>query len=98
MSDRSYWDRYVHKYDASLRWLRARPIPHLTELASEAVRGKRRVLEVAAGTGVVTAAIAPLGSATQKWALCRAAHTWQRTQDYRAISEGAQQPATMAIP
>jgi ubiquinone/menaquinone biosynthesis C-methylase UbiE len=30
----------------------------MLELASDAVRGKRRVLEVAAGTGIVTSAIA----------------------------------------
>lgn len=58
MSDRNYWDRYSRKYDASLRWMLGRPLPRLVELASEAVRGKRRVLEVAAGTGIVTAAIA----------------------------------------
>ena len=58
MSDRNYWDRYARKYDASLRWVLGRPLPRLVELASKAVRGKRRVLEVAAGTGIVTAAIA----------------------------------------
>lgn len=58
MSDRNYWDRYARKYDASLRWVLGRPLPRLTELASDAVRGKRRVLEVAAGTGIITAAIA----------------------------------------
>ncbi|HNP37391.1 MAG TPA: class I SAM-dependent methyltransferase [Woeseiaceae bacterium] len=62
MSHRNYWDRYARKYDASLRWLLGKPIPGLLELASEAVRGKRRVLEVAAGTGVVTAAIARSGN------------------------------------
>jgi ubiquinone/menaquinone biosynthesis C-methylase UbiE len=58
MSDRNYWDRYARKYDASLRWVLGRPLPRLVELAGDAVRGKRRVLEVAAGTGIVTAAIA----------------------------------------
>ena len=57
MSDRIYWDRYARRYDASLRWLLGRPLPRLVELASKAVQGKRRVLEVAAGTGIVTAAI-----------------------------------------
>lgn len=58
MSDRKYWDLHARKYDASLRWVLGRPLPRLLELASESVRGKRRVLEVAAGTGIVTAAIA----------------------------------------
>lgn len=58
MSDRSYWERHARKYDASLRLFLGRPVPRMLELAGEAVRGRRRVLEVAAGTGVVTAAIA----------------------------------------
>ena len=58
MSDRDYWERHARNYDASLRWVLGRPLPRMSELASEAVRGKRRVLEVAAGTGFVTSAIA----------------------------------------
>ena len=58
MSDRDYWERHARNYDASLRWVLGRPLPRMLELASEAVRGKRRVLEVAAGTGIVTSAIA----------------------------------------
>lgn len=58
MSERKYWDRHARKYDASLRWVLGKPLPRLLELASESVRGNRRVLEVAAGTGIVTAAIA----------------------------------------
>mgnify|MGYP001817327224 CR=1 FL=1 len=58
MSDRDYWERHARNYDASLRWVLGRPLPRLLELASEAVRGKARVLEVAAGTGIVTSAIA----------------------------------------
>ena len=58
MSDREYWDRHARNYDASLRWVLGRPLPRMLELASEAVRGKLRVLEVAAGTGFVTSAIA----------------------------------------
>jgi len=57
MSDRSYWERHAKHYDASLRILR-RPLPHMLELTREAVRGRARVLEVAAGTGLVTVAIA----------------------------------------
>ncbi len=58
MSDREYWERHARNYDASLRWVLGRPLPRMLELASEAVRGRRRVLEVAAGTGIVTSAIA----------------------------------------
>lgn len=58
MSDRDYWERHARRYDASLRWVLGRPLPRMLELASEAVRGKRKVLEVAAGTGIVTSAIA----------------------------------------
>lgn len=58
MSDRDYWERHARNYDASLRWVLGRPLPRMLELASEAVRGKARVLEVAAGTGIVTTSIA----------------------------------------
>lgn len=58
MSDRDYWERHARRYDASLKWVLGRPLPRMLELASDAVRGKRRVLEVAAGTGIVTSAIA----------------------------------------
>lgn len=58
MNDRNYWERHARNYDASLRWVLGRPLPRMLELASEAVRGKRSVLEVAAGTGIVTSAIA----------------------------------------
>ena len=58
MSDRDYWERHARNYDASLRWVLGRPLPRMLELASEAVHGKGRVLEVAAGTGLVTSAIA----------------------------------------
>jgi len=57
MSDRTYWERHASHYDASLRVL-GRPIPRMLELTREAVRGRGRVLEVAAGTGLVTGAIA----------------------------------------
>ena len=58
MSDKEYWDRHARIYDASLRWVLGRPLPRMLELASAAVRGKLWVLDVAAGTGFVTSAIA----------------------------------------
>lgn len=58
MSDRDYWERHAPNYDASVRWVLGRPMPRMLKLSGEAVRGRARVLEVAAGTGIVTAAIA----------------------------------------
>lgn len=58
MSDRDYWERHARNYDASLRWMLGRPLPRMLEMVSEAVSSKGRVLEVAAGTGLVTTAIA----------------------------------------
>ena len=55
--DRQYWERHAERYDLSLRVL-GRPMPRMLELAAEAVRGCARVLEVAAGTGLVTMALA----------------------------------------
>ncbi|MBI4508124.1 MAG: class I SAM-dependent methyltransferase [Deltaproteobacteria bacterium] len=56
MSDQAYWERHAQRYDSSLRLL-GRPLPRMLELTSRAVAGCRRVLEVAAGTGLVTTAI-----------------------------------------
>ncbi len=58
MSDKDYWERHARNYDVSMRWLLGRPLPRMLELVSEAVRGKGKVLEVGAGTGIVTSAIA----------------------------------------
>lgn len=57
MSDRRYWERHASHYDASLRVL-GRPFPRMLELTRDAVRGRARVLEVAAGTGLVTGVVA----------------------------------------
>ena len=58
MSDKDYWERHARNYDSSLRWVLGRPLPRMLKLSSEAVRGMGKVLEVAAGTGIVTSAIA----------------------------------------
>ncbi len=58
---RSYWERHAKRYDRSTRFL-SRPVPRMLELAVEAARGRGRVLEVAAGTGLITTAIAPVVS------------------------------------
>lgn len=55
--DKRYWERHAQKYDLSMRLI-GKPMPRMVELAAEAVRGAGKVLEVAAGTGLVTEAIA----------------------------------------
>jgi ubiquinone/menaquinone biosynthesis C-methylase UbiE len=55
--DRAYWNHHAKRYDRSMKVLGG-PLPRVIELAADAVRGAPRVLEVAAGTGLVTAAIA----------------------------------------
>lgn len=58
MSEKDYWERHASKYDASVRWTLGKPLSRMSDLCAEAVRGHQRVLEVAAGTGIVTSAIA----------------------------------------
>jgi len=50
---RRYWDRHAKNYDRSMTLL-GRPFPRMVELAGKAMGGAQRVLEVAAGTGMVT--------------------------------------------
>lgn len=54
---RQYWEKHARGYDLSLRLL-ARPLPRMLALTKDAVQGCSRVLEVAAGTGLVTRAVA----------------------------------------
>ena len=56
-SDRDYWDRHARKYGSSMRVLGG-PIPRMCALIAEELTGAGLVLEVGAGTGLVTAAIA----------------------------------------
>lgn len=56
---RGYWERHAKRYDRSTRFL-SRPVPRMLELVVEAASGKARVLEVAAGTGLITTAVAPV--------------------------------------
>ena len=56
-SGKAYWERHARRYDASLGIL-GRPIPRMCELAGDAVAGAERVLEIAAGSGVLTGALA----------------------------------------
>lgn len=55
--DRAYWDRHAKNYDRSMILLGG-PVPRMTELAADAVRDAGEVLEVAAGTGLMTRALA----------------------------------------
>jgi phosphatidylethanolamine/phosphatidyl-N-methylethanolamine N-methyltransferase len=55
--DEAYWNRHARSYDLSMLLL-GKPLPRMLALAGEAVRGAQRVLEVAAGTGLVTLALA----------------------------------------
>lgn len=56
---RSYWEQHAKRYDRATRFL-SRPVPRTLELAVAAVKGRPRVLEVAAGTGLLTTAVAPV--------------------------------------
>ena len=56
---RDYWERHAKRYDTATRFL-SRPVPRMLELVTEAAHGRARVLEVAAGTGLITTAIAPV--------------------------------------
>ena len=55
---KGYWDRNASRYDRSMA-LFGGPLPRMTERVAEAVDGAGRVLEVAAGTGLVTRVMAP---------------------------------------
>lgn len=61
-AERAYWDRNAKRYDRSMSLL-GRPIPRMVSLVGAATRGAGRVLEVAAGTGLVTPTLA--ASATE---------------------------------
>jgi ubiquinone/menaquinone biosynthesis C-methylase UbiE len=56
--ERAFWEQKAKHYDSSIRLL-GRPLPRILELTAESVSGADTTLEVAAGTGLVTAAIAP---------------------------------------
>ena len=54
---RAYWEKHASKYDVSTRLL-SRPLPGMLARIAEAAEGADRVLEVAAGTGLVTPTLA----------------------------------------
>lgn len=53
---RTYWERHAKNYDRSMALLGG-PLPRMIQLTAAAVRGASKVLEVAAGTGLVTTAL-----------------------------------------
>jgi ubiquinone/menaquinone biosynthesis C-methylase UbiE len=56
---RGFWEQKAAQYDRVTKGLLGRPLPRVLELLAEAVSGANEVLEVAAGTGLMTEAIAP---------------------------------------
>ena len=56
-ADIAYWNRHARNYDRSMAVL-GKPLPRMLRLIAEAIDGRERVLEVAAGTGLVTATVA----------------------------------------
>lgn len=56
-ADIAYWNRHARNYDRFMAVL-GKPLPRMLRLIAEAVDGRERVLEVAAGTGLVTATVA----------------------------------------
>ena len=57
--DREFWDRKAAQYDRVVTGVFGRPLRRVLELTASAVAGADTVLEVAAGTGLMTAVIAP---------------------------------------
>ena len=57
--DRTFWERKAPQYDRVVKGLLGRPLPRVLELTANGVSGADSVLEVAAGTGLMTAVIAP---------------------------------------
>lgn len=55
--DVAYWNRHAKNYDRSMVLL-GRPLPRMLDLMAESLTGTERVLEVAAGTGLVTSVLA----------------------------------------
>ena len=57
--DRDFWDRKAPQYDRVAKGVLGRPLPGVLDLIASDVSGAETVLEVAAGTGLMTAVIAP---------------------------------------
>jgi ubiquinone/menaquinone biosynthesis C-methylase UbiE len=57
--DRDFWEQKAPHYDRVAKGVFGRPLPRVLELTASGAAGADTVLEVAAGTGLITAAIAP---------------------------------------
>ena len=57
--DKAFWERIAPRYDRAAQGVFGRPLPRVLALAAEGAAGAHAVLEVAAGTGLFTAAVAP---------------------------------------
>ena len=57
-TDSRYWRRHARRYDRATLILNRR-FPTMADWVAESIRDSRRVLEIAAGTGLVTARVAP---------------------------------------
>jgi ubiquinone/menaquinone biosynthesis C-methylase UbiE len=57
--DRDFWEHKARQYDRVTKGLLGRPLPRVLELTASRVSGAGTVLEVAAGTGLMTVVIAP---------------------------------------
>jgi phosphatidylethanolamine/phosphatidyl-N-methylethanolamine N-methyltransferase len=58
VDERRYWEQHAKNYERSMSVL-GKPLPRTLELVARTVAGAANVLEVAAGTGLITTAIAP---------------------------------------
>ena len=54
-----YWERQARRYDLSMRVF-GKPLGAMLRLTADAVRDRHRVLELAAGTGLVTEVLSPV--------------------------------------
>lgn len=57
--ERAFWDRNAAKYDRVTTGMFGGPMSRVLQLTADRAAGAAEVLEVAAGTGLITAAIAP---------------------------------------
>jgi len=57
--DKAFWERIATRYDRAAKGVFGRPLPRVLALAAAGAAGAQTVLEVAAGTGLFTAAVAP---------------------------------------
>lgn len=62
-SDREYWEKLARDYDTKTRFL-SRPVPRMLTLVRESTAKSKRILEVAAGTGLLTSVLPAEASIT----------------------------------